>query len=255
MNQLFQFADPNTLYPPSHQCIGCKNILYMAYVCKECEIKYCVDHLPKTKKCDFCQGNFSFDKHLTKKINEKYNIKCSKCSEEMLLKDFDEHQKKGCKKECIQQCGERFNFDKEMKRHIDEECTNTIISCIGCKSKDKRGLIMIHQLICEDALRHKQLIQPLEKKIEEQSKEIELIKSDLLNQEKKNAFLEQQFKIIQSTTQHDSNSQERILLLEKNLAKIEVLNDFLLEKIFMKPNILFDETYGESRANIIQFIE
>ena len=67
----------------------------------------------------------------------------------MMLKNYNMHKKEGCKQECTEKCGQSFLSEIEIKKHLENECANIIICCIGCGYKDKRGLVNLHQLNCK----------------------------------------------------------------------------------------------------------
>ena len=164
----FELAE-NIKILQAHTCEKCDFILYDAYECKEnrCTI-FCKDHLPQNKICEICEGEFLFNQNLTNKIKNRYQVKCLKCPSKMMLKDFDSHLKEGCKKECPQKCGNIFSREQELQTHLKEECVNNVITCmgyIGCKKKDARGMVLIHQEDCEDAQKIFELIDPLKQKL------------------------------------------------------------------------------------------
>ena len=164
----FELVDKNTKIPPSHRCFGCEYILFDAFECKnDCGIFFCEIHLPQNKRCEECGGEFALKSILSQKIKEKYGeINCLICSEKMLLKNFEIHLKEGCKKDCTQNCGKRLVSEEEIKNHIETDCINTVISCIGCHNfKDSRGLVLTHQELCEDAQRFFKIIDPIHNKI------------------------------------------------------------------------------------------
>ena len=188
----FELADENTKIPPSMKCNKCDYILYEAYECKEnrCTI-FCKDHLPENTKCEICDGEFLFDQKKTEIIKNRYQVKCLNCPSKMMLKDFDSHLKEGCKKECSQKCGQLFSTEEEMRKHIKEECFQTVTKCIGCSYSSKRGEVNIHQEICEELEKIKQIRLPLEKKIEQQEKKIFLLEEQNQKQEKEILLLKE----------------------------------------------------------------
>ena len=163
----FELTDENTKILKAHTCEKCDYILYEAYECKEKCTVFCKDHLPENKKCEICDGEFLFDQIKTESIKNRYEVKCSNCPSKMMLKDFDSHLKEGCKKECTQKCGQLFSTEEEMKKHIKEKCFQTVTKCLGCSYSSKRGEVNIHQEICEEMEKIKQIRFPLEKKIEQ----------------------------------------------------------------------------------------
>ena len=186
----FELADENTKILKAHTCEECNSILYEAYECKEnrCTI-FCKDHLPENKKCEICDGEFMFNQNLTDNIKNRYKVKCLNCPSKMMLKDFDSHLEEGCKKECSQKCGQLFSTEEEMEKHIKEECIETVIKCIACSYANKRGEVNIHQEICEEMQKIKQINLNLEKKIEQQDKEIFLLKEENQKQGEEISFL------------------------------------------------------------------
>jgi hypothetical protein len=70
------------------------------------------------------------------------------------IKELDGHVQEGCKMKCPHNCGMFFVSKLEAEIHLKEECINTELACLGfkgCKNKDKRGLMLIHQEFCENA--------------------------------------------------------------------------------------------------------
>ena len=88
----FELADENTKILRAHKCSKCDFIFYEAYKCKdnECSI-FCKDHLPESRKCPECDGEFLFNQNLTDNIKNRYEVKCLNCPSKMMLKDFDSH--------------------------------------------------------------------------------------------------------------------------------------------------------------------
>lgn len=88
--------------------------------------------------------------------------------------------------ECTQKCGERFDYTNFLESHLKNECMNTEIRCIGfigCKTKDRRANIKNHQITCEYATSMLELIEPLNQKLFEQEKQIEILKFELKKNE------------------------------------------------------------------------
>ena len=83
----FTLADPNTKIIRPHKCEACKSVIYDVYECQKNKCTfYCKDHQPKNGECTECgEKGFSYNKELTKKINEIYEINCAQCNYKMKL--------------------------------------------------------------------------------------------------------------------------------------------------------------------------
>ena len=161
MNLLIQ-----TSRSPSPLPVMVANIYYIKHLNARINVLFCQDHLPENKKCPECgEEVFKFDEKKTENINNKYQVKCLNCPSKMILKEFDSHLKEGCKKECPQKCDRFFSTEHQIEKHIKEECINTETKCIACSLTDKRGLILMHQEICEEFEKINRFVSPLQNKI------------------------------------------------------------------------------------------
>ena len=198
VNKRFELADPNGKILKAHKCDDCNDILYDVFECSEerCQI-YCREHLPKSKKCGECGGELTYNPLLSDKIKKKYKIKCINCSEEMDLKQLEAHLEKGCNIECTQKCGKKFSSKEEIENHLKIDCINTIIGCtgyIGCKYKDKRGIVLIHEQICEFSAKFHEIINPLKIQIFSLQNENNNLKNEIHAQNNKLLLIEEEYK-------------------------------------------------------------
>ena len=189
---------------------------------------YCEDHLPKNKKCEECGGELSFNKTLTKKINENYKIKCKNCGdkeEAIYLKDLDAHLQESCWIKCIQKCGENYK-PKDQKTHLDLDCINTIISCIGCGKKDPRGLIGIHQ---EDCIKAQIFL--IQQNTYQQQQQIDQQNQTILQLQQQNELLiqlnEQNKNLIQQKTHQQ---QQQIDQQNQTILQLQQQNENLIQQ-------------------------
>ena len=233
----FELADENTNILLPHKCSKCDFILYDAYECKDnrCTI-FCKDHLPENKKCEICDGEFLFNQNLTDNIKNRYPVKCLDCPSKMMLKDFDSHLKEGCKKECTQKCGQLFSSEEEMKKHIKEECFQTVTKCIACSYSSKRGEVNIHQEICEEMEKIKQFTLPLEKKVEEQEKKINLLieeqnQKQLRKNENQDIEIKKQEEEIKDLRKNLQRQDEKIETQDKEILLLKEQNQKQSEEI------------------------
>ena len=105
----FVLAHKDTKIPESHKCEKCKFILCSAYSCECGCTSFCKDHLPTINKCPSCKGELFHVEKKTNFINESYEVKCSECSSQMKLKDFDSHLE-GCKNDIVKNFFNSFLF-------------------------------------------------------------------------------------------------------------------------------------------------
>jgi hypothetical protein len=188
--ELFVLSDSSITIPPPHMCTYCCNILLDAHQCEN-GCNYCKIHVPKNKKCETCGSqNFSPNQELNEIIQQRYKkVNCSKCGEKTELKDFASHLESGCKIDCPQKCDSKL-LEKDLQKHLNEECKNSIVGCVGsflgCKEKDKRGLMKIHETDCKEA----KIIELVEtskdpnNNFEKLEEKIDLLKNENLQQNK-----------------------------------------------------------------------
>ena len=115
----FVLANDNQKIFHRHKCKECDLIIYNVFECKERCSVYCYDHLPENKKCGECGSNFELNSSLTERIKQKYEIKCSNCSQKMFLIQLESHLKDGnCKKQIS--LNKKFNDLKNKKRNEEK---------------------------------------------------------------------------------------------------------------------------------------
>ena len=177
MERGFELVDGFNKIARNHQCSKCNGVIVEAHECENRCLIFCEEHLPQSK-CEFCGGNFSFNKELDELIKKRYKVRCTNCEEELMLQQFKEHSKKACKRKCTQKCSKQFENQEKLEKHLKEECENSLIRCIGCNKKGKRKEIEKHQENCKKAKTYFDFLSPIKKRMREQKERIESLEQE-----------------------------------------------------------------------------
>ena len=125
--------------PLGHKCCKCETILLNVFECLNVCERYCNDHLPNDKKCESCKME------LQHKQNTNNFLEFQKIDDARILRITPQSELQNW---FPQNCGQKF-VEREIQKHLKEECIYTQIECTGCLFKYSRGAVMLHQLDCK----------------------------------------------------------------------------------------------------------
>ena len=160
MNE-YELINKEIKIPPSHKCTSCALLLVDVHECVNRCSFYCYNHLPSNKKCEICDEMLEFNQKMNELIKKRYEIRCVHCDHQLLFGDLREHNQKSCQRNCPNECNIKM-LENQIESHLKNDCINSIIECLGCFDKDKRGLINIHQQDCKFAQKFLEKIKQIE---------------------------------------------------------------------------------------------
>jgi hypothetical protein len=140
----YEVVSQDLKIPTSHLCSNCGKLLFDVYECSNRCAFYCSNHQPNDRKCEICLEKLEFNPKMNELIKKRYKIKCVHCDKELMFGELKEHNQKECQRKCPNDCGKIF-LESELENHLNTDCCNSIVECIGCFEVDKRGLINLHQ--------------------------------------------------------------------------------------------------------------